>query len=72
MEKHLLDLLNILLDSEQTFSAGNLNSYLGVPLTLLNLDYNRHKFCVVEAGINRIGEMSLLGKTISPDIAIIT
>ena len=67
------DLLNVLLGSEQTFSTeGNLNNYLGVPLTLLNLDYNRHQFCVVEAGINRIGEMSLLGKTISPDIAIVT
>ena len=43
-----------------------------MPLTLLNLDYNRHQFCVAEAGINRIGKMTLLGKTISPDIAIVT
>jgi UDP-N-acetylmuramoyl-tripeptide--D-alanyl-D-alanine ligase len=31
-----------------------------------------HKNCVIEAGINQIGEMSLLGKTISADVVIVT
>lgn len=53
-------------------TEGNLNNYLGVPLTLLRLDPAAHKFAVVEAGISAPGEMPPLAAMIAPDLAIIT
>mgnify|MGYP000858948521 CR=1 FL=1 len=67
------DILAILLGKDETlYTEGNFNNHLGVPLTLLRIDHKNHKKCVVEAGINKIGEMSLLSKMISPDIVIVT
>ncbi len=53
-------------------TKGNLNNELGVPLTLTRIDPEKHKFAVVEAGINQIGEMSVLQSMIQPDMVIIT
>ena len=67
------DVLGLLLGFEETLcTEGNFNNHLGVPLTLLKIDGSLHKNCVIEAGINQIGEMSLLGKTISADVVIVT
>ena len=67
------DVLGLLLGFEETLcTEGNFNNHLGVPLTLLKIDDSLHKNCVIEAGINQIGEMSLLGKTISADVVIVT
>ncbi len=51
---------------------GNLNNHLGVPLTLTRLDPARHRFAVVEAGINSPGEMTSLAAMIEPDHALVT
>jgi UDP-N-acetylmuramoyl-tripeptide--D-alanyl-D-alanine ligase len=69
------DLLALLLGGAASGVAateGNLNNHLGVPLTLTRLDPDRHRFAVVEAGINMPGEMSTLAGLISPDVSLIT
>ena len=67
------DTLGLLLGEDRALcTKGNLNNYLGVPLTLLRCDNSKHKYAVVEAGINQIGEMSMLAKTISPNIVVVT
>ena len=67
------DILTLLLGENETLcTEGNFNNHLGVPLTLLRFDSKVHKRSVVEAGINEIGEMRLLAKTISPNVVIVT
>lgn len=69
------DLLALLLGGAASGVAateGNLNNHLGVPLTLTRLDPDRHRFAVVEAGINTPGEMAPLAAMISPDVSLIT
>jgi UDP-N-acetylmuramoyl-tripeptide--D-alanyl-D-alanine ligase len=67
------DILGLLLGRERALCTdGNLNNYLGVPLTLLRCDNNVHQYAVVEAGINQVGEMSRLSKTISPNLVVVT
>lgn len=52
-------------------SEGNLNSQLGLPLTLFNLNKD-HQIAVVEMGISEFGEMDNLADIIDPDFAVIT
>ncbi len=52
-------------------SQGNLNNMVGLPMTILNLG-PQHSIAVVEAGINRNGEMDCLASAASPDVAVIT
>ena len=69
------DLLALLLGGAASGVAateGNLNNHLGVPLTLTRLDPVRHRYAVVEAGINAPGDMDPLAAMIEPDVAIIT
>lgn len=67
------DLLAHLLGLERTHrTEGNFNNHLGVPLTLLGLDATKHEVAVIEAGINRRGEMADLGAMIEPDAVVIT
>lgn len=67
------DLLHRLLGFGDTHAThGNLNNLLGVPLTLLGVQPERHKRAVIEAGLNTPGEMDALAKTIEPDSAVVT
>ncbi|MGJ3242582.1 MAG: UDP-N-acetylmuramoyl-tripeptide--D-alanyl-D-alanine ligase [Opitutales bacterium] len=67
------ELLARLLGEARTWrTPGNYNNFIGVPLTLLGLETRRHAFAVVEAGINRPGEMGDLGRWIEPDAGIVT
>jgi UDP-N-acetylmuramoyl-tripeptide--D-alanyl-D-alanine ligase len=52
-------------------SQGNFNNMIGLPMTVLNLG-SEHSIAVVEAGINRLGEMDSLARAASPDVAVIT
>lgn len=52
-------------------TAGNLNNEIGVPKTLFGLDES-HEAAVIEMGMNHFGEISVLSKTVEPDIAVIT
>ncbi len=68
------DLLALLLGGQPRVlaTAGNLNNYLGIPLTLTKLEPAVHQFAVIEAGINMPGEMAPLAEMIEPDHAIVT
>ncbi len=67
------DTLGLIMGEEITLSTkGNLNNHLGVPLTILRMNNDSHEYAVVEAGINQVGEMSMLAQTISPDLVIVT
>ncbi len=52
-------------------SQGNYNNMIGLPMSILNLGPN-HSVAVVEAGINKSGEMDFLAQAASPDVAVIT
>jgi UDP-N-acetylmuramoyl-tripeptide--D-alanyl-D-alanine ligase len=52
-------------------SQANFNNLIGLPMTVLGLDA-QHTAAVVEAGINRSGEMDSLARAASPDVAVIT
>lgn len=66
------ELLGRALGSHWWRTRGNLNNYLGVPISLLELDSRYYAGGIIEAGINETGEMSLLGDLIDPDLAVIT
>ncbi|WP_214629146.1 UDP-N-acetylmuramoyl-tripeptide--D-alanyl-D-alanine ligase [Paenibacillus agaridevorans] len=52
-------------------TEGNLNNHIGLPLTLLKLD-EETEVAVLEMGMSGFGEIELLTKLASPDLAIIT
>jgi len=58
-------------DDRVLSTAGNLNNFLGVPLTLLRIDPHRHQFAVIEAGISLVGEMDGLAEMIQPQIGVV-
>jgi UDP-N-acetylmuramoyl-tripeptide--D-alanyl-D-alanine ligase len=51
-------------------TAGNLNNDIGMPLTLLRLDA-RHRYAVVEMGMNHLGEIAYLSRLARPTMALI-
>jgi UDP-N-acetylmuramoyl-tripeptide--D-alanyl-D-alanine ligase len=53
------------------FTQGNNNNIIGLSLTLSRLDPS-FKYCVLELGINHVGEMEELTTLASPNIALIT
>ena len=52
-------------------TEGNLNNAIGLPLTLLNLQYS-HEIAVLEMGMNSPGEISLLSDIVRQDISVIS
>ena len=52
-------------------NVGNLNSLVGVPLTLLEADQHC-EYLVCEVGTNHPGEIDALGDLLAPDVAVIT
>ncbi|MFV0590016.1 MAG: UDP-N-acetylmuramoyl-tripeptide--D-alanyl-D-alanine ligase [Draconibacterium sp.] len=54
-----------------SFTQGNFNNHIGVPLTLLSMN-NKTEFGVVELGANHPGEIAQLCKIADPDYGIIT
>lgn len=52
-------------------TQGNLNNHIGLPKTLLNLD-STYEAAVIEMGMSHFGEISVLSKTASPRIGVIT
>lgn len=53
-------------------TEGNLNNHIGVPLTLTRLDAALHRDAVIEAGINKCGDMAELVAMIQPDHGVVT
>ena len=62
---------HILSDYNVTYTKGNFNNHIGVPITLLSLN-NDEDFVVIEAGANKLGEIDILAKLIQPDVAAVT
>jgi len=54
-----------------SFTQGNLNNHIGVPLTLLGIDENT-ELGIVEMGANHPGEIKMLSEIADPDYGIIT
>ncbi|MDJ1257997.1 MAG: UDP-N-acetylmuramoyl-tripeptide--D-alanyl-D-alanine ligase [Candidatus Midichloria sp.] len=52
-------------------TVGNLNNHLGLPLTIANVP-DDVDYCILEMGMNHVGEISYLSKIVRPDISIIT
>ena len=51
-------------------TTGNLNNDIGMPLTLLRLEA-RHRYAVVEMGMNHLGEIAYLSRLARPTVALI-
>jgi UDP-N-acetylmuramoyl-tripeptide--D-alanyl-D-alanine ligase len=51
-------------------TRGNLNTDIGVPLTLLQLNAS-HRYCAIELGMNHPGEIALLAEIAQPTIALV-
>jgi UDP-N-acetylmuramoyl-tripeptide--D-alanyl-D-alanine ligase len=51
-------------------TRGNLNTDIGVPMTLLGMRAS-HRFCAVELGMNHPGEIALLAQIARPTIALV-
>ena len=51
-------------------TAGNLNNDIGMPLTLLSLN-DKHRYGVIEMGMNHRGELDYLSRLACPDIVLI-
>jgi UDP-N-acetylmuramoyl-tripeptide--D-alanyl-D-alanine ligase len=52
-------------------TRGNLNTDIGVPLTLLQLEAP-HRYCAIELGMNHPGEIEWLAAIAQPTIAVVT
>ena len=52
-------------------SRGNFNNHIGVPINLASIA-DDDEFAVIEMGMNKAGEISLLTTHVTPDIAVIT
>jgi UDP-N-acetylmuramoyl-tripeptide--D-alanyl-D-alanine ligase len=52
-------------------SPGNYNNLVGVPLSIFGLK-EEHRGLVLEAGMNRLGEIGRLTEIASPDVGVIT
>ncbi|MCA0969370.1 UDP-N-acetylmuramoyl-tripeptide--D-alanyl-D-alanine ligase [Halobacillus litoralis] len=52
-------------------TQGNFNNHIGLPLTVLSME-TRTEAVVLEMGMDRAGEISVLSKLAEPDYAIIT
>jgi len=52
-------------------TIGNLNNDIGVPITLLRLR-DRHRYAVIEMGMNHPGEISYLTQLARPTVALVT
>lgn len=59
-------------DSTQVLATqGTLNNHFGLPLTLCRLNA-KHRYAVIEMGMNHFGEIAYLTKLTHPSIAVIT
>lgn len=66
------ELLGALLGAEAFVTEANLNNLIGVPLMLLRVQPEHHRFAVIEAGMSLPGELGLSAAVIRPDLALVT
>lgn len=58
-------------DAGTLATRGNLNTDIGVPMTLLNLRES-HRYCAIELGMNHPGEIAMLAAIAKPTVAVVT
>jgi MurE/MurF fusion protein len=58
-------------DAAVLATEGNLNTDIGVPLTLLRIT-PAHRFCAIELGMNHPGEIDWLAAITQPTVALVT
>jgi len=51
-------------------TVGNFNNHIGLPLTLLKLN-EKHRYAVIEMGMNHFGELAVLTQIAKPDAALV-
>ena len=52
-------------------TAGNFNSEIGAPMTILGLN-NNYEIAVIEMGMDHLGQIANISKIVKPDTAVIT
>jgi len=57
-------------DAAALATRGNLNTDIGVPLTLLGLNAG-HRYCAIELGMNHPGEIAMLAQIAQPTVALV-
>ncbi|ATW01787.1 hypothetical protein CCU22_00965 [Candidatus Legionella polyplacis] len=65
------EMISLILPKPSFSSKGNLNNYIGVPISVLSLKFY-HSYAVFELGASNIGEISYLSKIVKPDISLVT
>ena len=58
-------------DAAVLWTKGNLNTDIGVPLTVLEMR-DAHRYCAIELGMNHPGEIAWLAAIAQPTIAAVT
>ena len=53
------------------YTRGNYNNHIGVPLTLLEINYD-HEIAIIEMGANHQGEIQFLSEIAKPNFGVIT
>ncbi len=69
--KEILTKLCLFLDPSTSYTHGNFNNDLGVPITILNSNLEA-KWWIIEIGTNNFGEISYLSSMINPSAGIVT
>lgn len=59
------------LKGETLKNQGNFNNLIGLPVTLFSLEH-RHRYAVLEMGMNRPGEIGRLTQIADPEVGVIT
>lgn len=59
-------------NTEVYYTEGNLNSQIGVPITLSRMLDRPSEIAVLELGISEEGHMDILSDIVKPDIAVVT
>ncbi|MCM8534234.1 MAG: UDP-N-acetylmuramoyl-tripeptide--D-alanyl-D-alanine ligase [Lentisphaeraceae bacterium] len=67
----LSQMLEVVAPGQVLSTLANTNNHIGVPQNILRLEAE-HKYAVIEMGTNNPGEIAVLAKCASPDIAVIT
>lgn len=52
-------------------TEGNANTELSLPLFFLNAERLKTDFCIVEMGVQKLGDMDILNRIVNPDIALL-
>lgn len=71
VKEMLASILRVASSSEAVLATeGNLNNDIGLPLTLFKLS-SRHRYAVIEMGMNHPGEISYLTRLAKPTVALV-